>query len=57
MRGRINAHKILVENPEVKRQLGRPRRRQENYIKIYLNMMGGCELDFFNMAMNISMKF
>lgn len=55
MRGTIYAHKILVQNPEVKRQLGRLMRRQENYIKIYLNMMGGCELDFFNMVMNTAM--
>jgi hypothetical protein len=29
-----NAYKILVENPERKRQLGRPRRRWEYKIKI-----------------------
>jgi hypothetical protein len=28
------AYKILVENPEVKRQVGRSRHRLENYIKI-----------------------
>jgi hypothetical protein len=31
-----NAYKILVVKPEGKRPLGRPRRRWENNIKIYL---------------------
>jgi hypothetical protein len=31
-----NAYKILVKKPELKRTLGRPIRRWENNIKIYL---------------------
>jgi hypothetical protein len=31
-----NAYKILVAKPEKRRSLGRPRRRCENNIKIYL---------------------
>jgi hypothetical protein len=38
-----NAHKILVEKPEGKRQLGRPRRRRENNIRKHLREI--CGLD------------
>jgi hypothetical protein len=32
-----NAYKIVVGNPEGKRQLERPRRRWEDNVKVYLN--------------------
>jgi hypothetical protein len=34
--GKRNAYRTLVENPEEKRQLGRPRRRLVNNIKMDL---------------------
>ena len=37
-------HKVLVEKPEGKRPLGRPRRRWEDNIKMALEEVGrGCE--------------
>jgi hypothetical protein len=33
----INAHKMLVGQPEWKRPLGRPKRRWNDNIKIYFN--------------------
>jgi hypothetical protein len=39
--------KVLVEKPEGKRPLGRPRRRWEDGMRIYLKEigLGGCGLD------------
>ena len=37
----IVVHRVLVEKPEGKRQLGRPRRRWEDNIKIDLQEVGG----------------
>jgi hypothetical protein len=38
-----DVHRVLVGKPEVKRQLGRPRRRWEDTIKIDLPEVGrGC---------------
>ena len=34
-------HKVLVGKPEGKRSLGRPRRRWEDNIKMYLQEVGG----------------
>jgi hypothetical protein len=34
-------HRVLVGKPEEKRPLGRPRRRWEDNIKIYLQEVGG----------------
>jgi hypothetical protein len=39
---RRGVHRVLVGKPEVKRQLGRPRRRWENNIKMDLQELG-CE--------------
>jgi hypothetical protein len=39
-REKRNAYRILVGNPEGKRQLGRPRRRWVNNIKIDLREIG-----------------
>jgi hypothetical protein len=33
-------HKVLVGNPEEKRPLGRPRRRWEDEMKMYLREIG-----------------
>jgi hypothetical protein len=42
-----NAYKILVGKPEMKRPVGRPRRRWEDNIKIAVrgNVAGRCGLD------------
>jgi len=42
-------HRVLVEKPEGKRQLGRPRRRWENNIKIDRREVGGGE-DWMELA-------
>jgi len=43
-------HRVLVGNPEGKRPLGRPRRRWEDNIKMYLQELGGgCE-DWMELA-------
>jgi hypothetical protein len=39
-----NACRILVRKPEGKRQLGRPRRRCEDNIKMELSVFGGTRL-------------
>ena len=35
-------HRVLMGKPEGKRPLGRPRRRWEDNIKMYLQEVGGC---------------
>ena len=41
--GGRRVHKVLVGKPEGKRPLGRPRRRREDNIKMYLQEVGrGC---------------
>jgi hypothetical protein len=62
-----NVYTILLRNSEEKRQLGRPRRRQENYIKSYFKHDWAVWTVFtwhrlwiirvLDMVMNISMKF
>ena len=43
-------HKVLVRKPEGKRPLGKPRRRWEDNIKMYLREVGrGCE-DWMELA-------
>jgi hypothetical protein len=39
------AYRILVRNPDGKRLLGRPRRRQENNIKLDLREIGWVNMD------------
>jgi hypothetical protein len=53
-----NACKVMVGKPERKRQLGRPRRRCEDKIKMDLRETGwGCT-DWIHLAlMNTVMKF
>ena len=43
-------HKDLVGNPEGKRQLGRPRRRWEDNIKMGLQELGRCCGDWMGLA-------
>jgi hypothetical protein len=46
-RGERKVYKVLVGKPEGKRPLGRPRRRWEDGIRMYLREigLGGCGLD------------
>ena len=43
-------HRVLVGKPEGKRQLGRPRRRREDNIKMYLQEVGGGCGDWMELA-------
>jgi hypothetical protein len=45
-----NAYKILVENPEGKRPLGRPRRRWVDNIKTDLREIGWDAMDWIDLA-------
>ena len=47
MRG---VHKVLVRKPEGKRPLGRPRRRWEDNIKMYLEKVGRGYGDWMGLA-------
>jgi hypothetical protein len=47
-----NAYRILVENPEGKRSLGRPRRRWVDNIKIDLREIGWDGVDWIDLAQN-----
>jgi len=46
----IGVHRVLVEKPEVKRPLGRPRRRWEDNIKTDLQEVGGGRGDWMKLA-------
>jgi hypothetical protein len=50
MREDRGVHSVLVGKPEVKRPLGRPRRRWEDNIKIYLQKVGGGRGDWMELA-------
>jgi len=41
---------VLVGKPEIKRPLGRPRRRWEDNIKINLQELGGVGMDWMELA-------
>jgi hypothetical protein len=43
-------HRVLVEKPEGKRPLGRPRRRWEDNINMDLQEVGGCRGDWMELA-------
>jgi hypothetical protein len=45
-----NACRILVGNPEGKRPLGRPRRRWEDNIRVYLREIGWGGMDWIDLA-------
>jgi hypothetical protein len=47
-----NAYRILVEKPEGKRPLGRPRRRWVDNIKIDLREIGWDGMDWIDLAQN-----
>jgi hypothetical protein len=42
-----NAYRVLAGKPEGRRPVGRPRRRWENNIEIYLREIGWCGVDWF----------
>jgi hypothetical protein len=44
------AYKILVGRPEVRRPLGRPRRRWDDNIKIDLREIGFGDMDWIHLA-------
>jgi hypothetical protein len=50
MREIKNAYKILVGNPEGKRQLGRPRRRWEHNIKMDVREIGFKGVEWIHLA-------
>jgi hypothetical protein len=43
-------YRVLVGNPQGKRPLGRPRRRWEDNIKIYLKEVGCGGMDWIELA-------
>jgi hypothetical protein len=45
-----NAYRVLVERPEGRRPLGRPRRRWEDNIKMDLKQVGWEGMDWIDMA-------
>jgi hypothetical protein len=47
-----NAYRTLVEKPQGKRSLGRPRRRWVDNTKIHFREIGWDRVDWFDMAQN-----
>jgi hypothetical protein len=45
-----NVYRVLMEKPEGKRPLGRPRRRWENDIRMYLREIGSGSVDWIQLA-------
>jgi hypothetical protein len=45
-----NAYRLLVEKPEGKRPLGRPRRRWVDNIRMDLVEVGWCDVDWIGLA-------
>jgi hypothetical protein len=45
-----NAYRLLVEKPEGKRPLGRPRRRKVDNIRMYLGEVGCGDVDWIGLA-------
>jgi hypothetical protein len=50
MRGVRNIYKILVGKPEGKKPLGRPRRRWEDNIRMYVGEIGCEGVDWIQLA-------
>jgi hypothetical protein len=50
MRGGRGVHKFLIEKSEGKRQLGRPRRRWQDNIKMDLQEVGGVCVDWMELS-------
>jgi len=48
--GRRGAYGILVERPDGRRPLGRPRRRWDDNIKMYLQELGWGDMDWIDLA-------
>jgi hypothetical protein len=48
--GKRNAYRILVRKPERKRQLGRPRRRWMDNVKMDLREIGWGDMDWIDLA-------
>jgi hypothetical protein len=46
----MTAYRVLVERPEGKRPIGRPRHRWEDNIKMYLQEVGWEGLDWIELA-------
>jgi hypothetical protein len=51
---KMNAYRILVERPEGKGPLGRPRCRWANNIELDLREIGWSDVDWFNLALDIN---
>jgi len=49
---KIGVHRVLVGTPEGKKQLGGPRRRWEDNIKMYLQKVGCGVMDWIEVAQN-----
>jgi len=47
---RRDAHRVLLEKPEGKRRLGRPRRRWDGYIKMDLQVVGCGGMNWIELA-------
>jgi hypothetical protein len=52
MGAKRNAYRILLEKPEGKRQLGRPRRRWVDNIKMDLRDIGWDDMDWIDLALD-----
>jgi hypothetical protein len=50
---RRGVYTVLVEKPEGKRPLGRPRRRWEDNIKMYLQKVGCGNMDWIELAQDM----
>jgi hypothetical protein len=48
-----NAYKMLVEEPEGKRRLGRPRRRWEDNIRMHLRETGWKVVDWMHLSQDM----
>jgi hypothetical protein len=46
----IKVYKVLVGNPERKRPLGRPRRRWEDEIRMYIGETGFWDVDWIRLS-------
>ena len=50
---RRGVYRVLVGKPEGKRPLGRPRRRWENNIKVYVQEVGCGGVDWIGVAQDV----
>jgi hypothetical protein len=53
MEVRRHAYRVLVEKPEGRRPLGRPRYRWEDNIKMDLRVVGWVGMDWIDLAQDI----